>query len=164
MHKLFLVSVLALAPVAASASIQSHAGGFSPEKGLDANASASFEAQRAAIVEALGDGKTYSEISAEDRNRVTAALDRMSGLLQGVQNVDQLSENNRVEVFNEQETVNTVLTQAREDSRLVCSREKKVGSNRTTSSCMTVAERRRAREDTEQQLNNFNRVLLPASN
>ena len=164
MYKLLLVSLIALVPLAARATIQSHAGGFSPEKGLDASASSSFEAQRTAILEALGDGKTYSEISPDDRRRVTASLDRMSGLLQGVQNVDQLSETNRVAVFNEQETVNTVLTQAREDSRLVCSREKKVGSNRATNSCMTVAERRRAREETELQLSKMRRVQMPAGN
>lgn len=159
MFKMLLVSLLALAPLAASAHIQSQAGGFSPEKGLDANASTSFEAQRTAILEALGDGKTYAEIAPEDRRRVVASLDRMSGLLQGVQNVDQLSQENRVAVFNEQETINTVLTKAHADSRLVCTREKKVGSHRTTNMCKTVAERRRDMEESQNALRRNMRVV-----
>lgn len=161
MYKLLMLSVLALAPLAANANIASD-GAFSPEKGLDL--SGSFEAQRDAIIKALGDGKTYAEISPDDRQRVTSSLNRITGLLDGAQSVDQLTEATRVEVFNEQEQVNTVLTQAREDSRLVCTREKKVGSHRTTNNCMTVAERRRAREDTEKQLSSMRRVQMPASN
>ena len=162
MHKLLLLSLLALVPLAAKANIQSDGSAFSPEKGLDL--SSSFEAQRDAIVTALGDGKTYAEISPDDRQRVTSSLSRISSLLGDARSVNQLPETTRVEVFNEQELVNGVLTQAREDSRLVCTREKKVGSHRVTNNCMTVAERRRAREETEQQLSKMRRMQMPAAN
>ena len=42
--------------------------------------------------------------------------------------------------------------QAREDSRLVCTREKQIGSLRSVSKCATVAERRRAREASQQEM------------
>ena len=156
MYKLLMLSVLALAPLAANANIQSQGDTFSPEKGLDL--SSSFAAQRDAIVTALGDGKTYAEISANDRQRVTASLNRISGLLGDAQSVDQLPQATKVEVFNEQELINTVLTQAREDSRLVCTREKKVGSHRTTNTCKTVAERRRDQEESQNALRRNMRV------
>ena len=156
MYKLLVLSILALAPLAASAHIPSDGSTFSPEKGLDL--SGSFEAQREAIVAALGDGKTYAEISAADRQKVTASLNRISSLLDGVQSVSQLPETTKVEVFNEQEQVNTLLTQAREDSRLVCTREKKVGSHRTTNTCKTVAERRRDQEESQNALRRNMRV------
>jgi hypothetical protein len=162
MYKLLMLSVLALAPLAANANVPSDGSTFSPEKGLDL--SGSFEAQRNAIVSALGDGKTYSEISPNDRQRVTASLDRISSLLGGAGGVGQLPEATKVEVFNEQELVNTVLTQAREDSRLVCTREKKVGSHRTTNNCMTVAERRRAREQSQDALLNNSGYKMPLAN
>ena len=117
MNKLVLLIALVLSPTFAVAKIASQGSAFSPEKGLDV--SQSFEAQRNAIIKALGDGKTYSEISPDDRQRVTTSLDRIAGLLGGVQDVDQLAVEARVEVFNEQELVNTLLTHAREDSRQV---------------------------------------------
>ncbi|KAF1702002.1 hypothetical protein CSC66_12190 [Pseudoxanthomonas kaohsiungensis] len=120
--------------------------------------SGSFEAQRDAIITALADGKTYAEISVQDRQKVTGSLNRISGLLGDAQSVDQLPQATKVEVFNEQELINTVLTQAREDSRLVCTREKKVGSHRTTNTCKTVAERRRDQEESQNALRRNMRV------
>ncbi|WP_028917914.1 hypothetical protein [Pseudoxanthomonas sp. J35] len=162
MYKLLILSVLALAPVAAGATINASGESFSPEKGLDL--ARSFDAQRTAILQALADGETYSEIGAEERRQVRASLDRIDALLNGVQDVNQLSERDKVEVFNEQERINTLLTRAREDSRLVCVREKKVGSHRATNNCQTVAERRRAHEQTQNALMNNRGVRLPMAN
>ncbi len=142
MYKLVLMSLLVLAPTGAS--IGSNGNAFSPEKGLDL--SHSFEAQREAIIKALGDGETYSEIAAEDMQIVKESLNRISSLLDGAQSVDQLPETTKVRVFNDQERINTLLSRAHADSRVVCKREKPTGSNRPTNTCMTVAERRRARE------------------
>lgn len=153
MYKLLVLSILAIAPAAALANIPSDGGTFSPEKGLDL--SKTFEAQHTAIITALGDGKTYAEISSDSRQRVIASLDRISGLLGDAQNVNQLPESTKVEVFNEQEKVNTLLTQAHDDSRLVCRREKTTGSNRPTNVCSTVAERRRIREETQAAMKNW---------
>lgn len=146
MHKLLLLSLLAFSPLAANASMGSSSSrdAFAPDKGLDMTRS--FEEQRQGIIKALDDGKTYREISTQDKQAVRASLDHISYLLRDGQSVERLSETTKVEVFNEQEKINTLLTQARADSRLICRREKVVGSNRPISHCMTVAERRRARE------------------
>jgi hypothetical protein len=111
-----------------------------------------FARQRAEIEKDLNDGKTYSEISAADRATVKEALDKLSGWLDGVQSVDALNESTRVAVFNAQEEINTILTEARADSRLVCERSKPTGSNRYVNTCQTVAERERRREDDKQRL------------
>lgn len=162
MYKLVLLSVLALAPLAAGATIRAGGETFSPEKGLDLNRA--FEVQREAIIKALADGETYSEIAARDRQRVRESLDRISGLLGDAQSVDQLPEVAKVEIFNQQELVNTLLTRAREDSRLVCTREKKVGSHRATNNCKTVAERRRDHDQTQNALMNNRGSRLPQAN
>jgi hypothetical protein len=99
--------------------------------------------QLAEIRSQLGDGKTYSEISAEDRSKVQVALARMELVLNGKSGVDELNGDQKVAVFNDQELVNSLLTKARDDSRMVCRREKQVGSNMPTNQCQTVAERRR---------------------
>lgn len=137
-----LVLLLALPMAQAREAGVSADGGLSPEARLDLGRS--FEAQRQAILKALADGKTYSEISPQDRAGVQASLDRISGLLDGVQSVEQLHDEEKVRVFNEQEKINTMLTKAHRDSRVICVREKPTGSNRPVRRCATVAERERA--------------------
>lgn len=98
------------------------------------------------IEKQLGDGETYAELSGPDRTRVRETLARLRGAGEQYAEGVVMPESVRTQVFNDQEVVNTVLTQAREDSRLICRREKAIGSNRTTTQCSTVAERARQRE------------------
>jgi hypothetical protein len=55
-------------------------------------------------------------------------------------------------VFNDQALINAILTQAGEDSRLVCTRERPVGSRRPITHCVTVAEKRRHREEVQNEM------------
>ena len=116
-----------------------------------------YAEQRLRIMNDLQGGEVYSEISAENRMRVVDALGRIDALL-GKGGHASLPDKDKIEVFNDQELVNTVLSKAREDSRLVCTREKKVGSHRTTNSCKTVAERRRDMEESQNSLRRNMRV------
>jgi hypothetical protein len=111
-----------------------------------------FMAQRDTILKELGDGKTYSEIDSADREKVKAALARIATVLDQSDGVDQLKEQQKVEVFNDQELVNSILTKAGEDSRLVCKRVRKTGSHMTSNQCMTVAARNRAMEHAQEEL------------
>ena len=76
-----------------------------------------FAAQRAKIEADLADGKTYAEISREDREKVRASLDRIDDALQGAESIDGLSEEAKALVYTEQDQVNTILTAAEADSR-----------------------------------------------
>lgn len=108
--------------------------------------------QRITLEKEMKPGERFAEINANDRAQVFATLDRMQALLAG-RSVSQLNETEKVQLLNDQELVNALLTKARVDSRMQCKREKKVGSHRVTSTCRTVAEWRRAsqqsREDME---------------
>ncbi|KAF1726126.1 hypothetical protein [Pseudoxanthomonas japonensis] len=151
MRKLVLVSIMLLViPVAHGA--MSAAAGSSADKPQRLNVSVPFEQQREQILTQMGDGETYSEISQQDRQDVRDALNRIGDSLLRTGGVDQLSASDKVKVFNDQELVNTILTRAHEDSRQVCTREKKVGSHRATTQCYTVAERRRMREDSQNEM------------
>lgn len=128
---------------------------------VDAN---DFAAQRASIEKDLADGKTYAEISAADRGKVRASLDQMTALLEGGRTPESLTADQKVELYNQQETVNTILTQARADSRVVCDRRAATGSHRKTSTCATVAERERRRNQDQQTLHRNQRAPLPVRN
>ena len=159
MRKLFLVSVMLLASIPAAHATISAASGKSTDKEF-LNVSSPFEQQREKILIDLSDSETYAEISEKDRAEVRNALTRISDALrQAGGSVDQLSADSKTKVFNDQELINTILTSAREDSRMVCTREKKVGSHRTTSICKTVAERRRDMEESQGALRRNMRVV-----
>ena len=117
---------------------------------LPLQASIPFQVQQQKVRADL-QGDVYSEISLADRGRVMEALERMSQVI-GNGAADTLPAEKQVAVFNDQELVNGILTKAREDSRLVCRREKTVGSNMPTTHCLTVAERSRMRRESEQNL------------
>ncbi|MGV6490799.1 hypothetical protein ACTUVK_002829 [Stenotrophomonas rhizophila] len=113
-------------------------------------------------VKAALNSESYSEISPEDKGRVHQALGRIEQKMEGHTLSSELSPVDRTAVFNDQELVNTVMSKAKEDSRLICRRERATGSNMSQSVCTTVAQRRRATENgrsllnEHQQFNNLN--------
>lgn len=123
-----------------------------------------FAMQRQKIVTALDDGKSYSEITQADREKVLAALARIGTALQHAGGVEDLSKDQRVAVFNDQELVNAILTRSGEDSRLVCKRTMATGSHRTTTQCMTVAEANRLRERSQEEFRHLPKEALRGSN
>jgi hypothetical protein len=144
MHRIVLFVLFSLTASTAFAATKTSAAA------LDVNAS--FSQQKQQIERELGDGKTYAEISSKDRATVREALNRIASKLDMAGGVESLTGQQKADVFNDQERVNTILTRASEDSRLVCRREKKVGSHRPITECLTVAERHRAYENAQKTL------------
>lgn len=103
---------------------------------------AAFLESKATIEKELRSGDLYREIEDADKDQVLSALDRMAATLDGVTRFDQLTPEQRLQVFNDQELVNTLLTAARDESRLVCQRRGTVGTRFKTTHCETVKERR----------------------
>lgn len=108
-----------------------------------------FSEQAKAIRSELTSGDKYREISPEDRSRLVSLLDSMGSRIEEVGGADRLSPDTAADVLEEQKQVNTILARAADDSRVVCRREKRVGTNRATNICQTVAQRRRLRENTQ---------------
>ena len=138
------LGIAALQPAAATSKLQES----------DLQETAAFEEQRATIERELADGETYSEISSQERADVRAALERIGSSLEDAGSVASMPDRSKAQLFNDQELVNNILTEAGEDSRMVCERRTKTGSNRKITVCQTVAERRRARERAQDTMNN----------
>jgi hypothetical protein len=111
-----------------------------------------FAEQRTAVEGEMKDGGRFAEISDEDRAAVAQAFDRMQAVLAGKQSMDDLRQDDRVALINDQELVNALLTKAKIDSRMVCKRERRVGSHRLTSTCRTAAEWKRASEQSREDI------------
>src|SRR5690606_24124255 len=122
---------------------------------------AAFEAQRSQIERELTRGDQYAEIGQSDRRDVLDRLASIGRMLEGVTSLDQLKANEKVELFNYQEEINTILTKSAEDSRLVCKRYTKTGSHRPETRCRTVAQLRVEREDSQNTMRDVMRAKLP---
>ena len=111
-----------------------------------------FADQRAAVEAEMVAGGRFAEISDKARADVAAAFDRMQAVLEGKATMDDLRQDDRVALINDQELINALLTQAKIDSRMVCKRERRVGSHRLTSTCRTAAEWKRASEQSREDI------------
>ena len=125
----------------------------------DLNLQARPFAQQAEQIRAdLVDNKAYAEISADNRSKVLDLLVRMESMLEASPSVDAMSNQSKADPLNAQEEINTILTGARADSRLICTREVTTGSHRKQQRCMTVAERNRQREQDKEDLTRFQQM------
>src|SRR3970040_319822 len=110
MYSKLLIITLILAPALG------HAG--QGKQKLDLTA-ASYAEQKAEVEAALADGGTYAEIDPMKRQEVAGALDRIAEILEATGDVEALTAEQKVKVFNDQELINTILTRAGEDSRII---------------------------------------------
>lgn len=112
------------------------------EKDLPMAASkAQFETLKSTLVTQL-DTEKYSELKPNDKQAVLNALDRIEWHYDSVATSDQLSGQDRVAMFNDQEIINTIITHAAADSRLICERNMTTGSHLVRVTCMTLAVRK----------------------
>lgn len=127
-----------------------HAAGQAPD------AIGDFRAYRDQVLTDLAQGERYSEIRPQDRATVTRTPQTMLAMVDNANgSVGQLNADEMVVFFNHQEAVRTILSGAEADSRMVCKRERRVGSQMLQSSCRTVAEARRQREESRNRLSDF---------
>lgn len=149
------VPTLLLGLVLAAAATTAHAS----SAGQDLNVqNQPLNAQAAKIRTELADGETYSEITPADRDTVLGLLQQMETQLEAAGGVEAMSEPQQVELFNAQEQINTILTGVRADSRVICRRTQVTGSHRRQVNCNTVAELRRQREQSQQELEHRRRM------
>lgn len=122
-----------------------------------------FPEQRDQIIADLDSGKIYNEIKPAERAKVLDALRRID-LVLDPERSNRVTEPDRLQAFNDQELVNEILTQAKDDSRLICRRERPVGSNRPQNICISVAQRREARENGVDTMRSIVPAQQPATN
>jgi hypothetical protein len=98
------------------------------------------------ISSAVKDSKEFSEISEGDKNIV------LETLMQVKSEVSVAAKFDPANLTDEQEKVNAILDRAEADSRLICVREKPLGSHMPIKICTTVAARKRNAEKADNSL------------
>ena len=92
----------------------------------------------------------YSRFSEADVAKMKRAQDNVFSVLSGVDSLDQLSLDQKTSLSNSLDVIKATLL-SDEDNRLICHRERKIGTNLVAKRCETVAERNaRAKEAQEQ--------------
>lgn len=111
-----------------------------------------FADTRAAIIREVDRGDLYREMTDAQRKSLFAELDQIAALMGASSSPSQ---GDQAVLQRLQNSVNALLAQVAEDSKLVCRRERGLGSNIPTRVCQTVAARRRqeaaAREEISRQ-------------
>ncbi len=115
----------------------------------------SQQAEIRAGVEA-GSGR-YEALSPDTRNQLLTRQAQMLSVLEGKQSTDELSQDQKMEVFNTLEWIEATVNND-DDERLVCERRQILGSTRRERVCKTVAQMRAEREAARKQMDHSDRV------
>jgi hypothetical protein len=97
-----------------------------------------------------GEGR-YADLPARKRDELVRRQDALLKMLDGKESTDDLPERSRIEAFNTLEWIEAVVNKE-DDERMVCIRERTIGSNRLTRTCRTAAQWAEARERAREQM------------
>lgn len=98
-----------------------------------------------------GEGR-YAALSLSQRSDLLAKQASLMAMIEGKVSTDDLSEAERIKAFNTLEWISATINQEQDD-RMVCRRERTIGSNRVTRVCRTVEEERLMKEEAQRRLN-----------
>jgi len=94
----------------------------------------------------------YKDMKEGTRQELFANQEVVRHLLEGKTYTTDLPEHEQIKVVNALESIQAIVNKA-EDERLICERHKPVGSHRTKTLCMTVAQRDAEQEAGRKQVN-----------
>ncbi|MDE2256660.1 MAG: hypothetical protein KGK05_02735 [Xanthomonadaceae bacterium] len=141
-------AVLALAPTAFASAAHAAPAAAKP---LVAQTLDSFKQDAARIRKDMLPGGKYGYISATDKSHVEARLTDMQNLLTAHANASDMTQTDKVALFNAQEQINGILDH-NDNDRLVCEHVMPVGSHIPVTICHTYAELMARRERTQHDL------------
>lgn len=108
----------------------------------------------------LAERGRYKDLPAATRVELLSRQAAMMRLLEGKTSASQLSADEQVQVFNTLEWMEVTINKEGEDERLICRREKTLGSTRTTRICRTAAQEREAKERARDELDGMRQVQI----
>lgn len=119
--------------------------------------------QQEQIRAGLEDG-SLGAFSAEDKALVLSKQNELKAVLSGVETIDELTDEDRIVVFNAQEQINGVLQRNLYDTP-ICRREHTVGTYRQKTVCLTPRQRTELAEYAQEAMRPFQRsTMRPPAN
>lgn len=107
-----------------------------------------FTAVAAAIRQQMAPGGRWEYTNGLEKEQINRDLNDMQSLFDKYGSVDQMDSASKMQLFNDQEAVNEILTK-RDSNHLVCTREAPLGSLIPKRTCRTYGEIERERSDSQ---------------
>jgi len=103
-------------------------------------------------------GGKYEFIKPDEKPKVDAALDQMTRLFEEHDTVEAMTQDQKVALFNAQETVNSILTLRNRD-RVICQNKPPLGSHIPQTSCHTYEQEVQAHQGAQKMMDDWGRPL-----
>lgn len=103
-------------------------------------------------------GGKYEFIKPDEKPQVEKALDDMTKLFDEHENVADMTQDQKVALFNAQETVNSILTLRNRD-RVICQNKPPLGSHIPQTSCHTYEQEVQAHQGAQKMMDDWGRPL-----
>jgi hypothetical protein len=126
------------------------------EKHINADTRDKFEAVAADVRNEMQSGGRYEYVTADERKTIDTKLTEISALFDKNGSVADMSQDTKVQLFNDQEIVNSILTH-RDRDRVICQNTAPIGSHIPVTTCHTYGQEVEAREGTKNQLDQWQR-------
>ncbi|MET0229694.1 MAG: hypothetical protein ABW186_02035 [Rhodanobacteraceae bacterium] len=127
------------------------------ENSVKADTKEAFDQLADTVRSGMGDGGKYEYVKPQEKVTIEKKLNEMDSIFDaGGGSVATMKEEQKIALFNAQETVNSILT-LRDRDRVICKKEAPVGSHIPVTSCHSYAQEVEAREGTKKQLEEWGR-------
>lgn len=127
------------------------------EASFNADTRDSFMSVSAAVREQIKPGGRYEYVNDKERFTIGQKLDDMNALFASHESVAAMSQQDKIQLYNDQETINSILTK-RDGERVICKKEAPIGSHIPVTTCHTYAQEQVAHKANAQQVDQWGRM------
>jgi hypothetical protein len=149
------LSLAALHPVAAKEHYN--------EPGVKADTKEAFASIAEGVRKEMEDGGRFEYVKPDERKTVESKLVEMDQLFEKKSSVTDMTQDEKVALFNAQETVNAILTR-RDRDRVICKNQAPIGSHIPVTTCHTYGQEVEGREGTKKIMNEWQRAPCVGDN
>lgn len=152
MKRFALFLLLALAAASSIAAKENY-----NEPSVKADTKEAFAEVATSVRKGMEDGGRFEYLKPKERAQVEQGLDQMTALFDKYGTVQAMDEKGKIELFNAQESVNSVLT-LRDRDRVICKKEAPIGSHIPIVQCHTYGQAEDAKRGTATQMDEWKRA------
>ena len=124
------------------------------EKQVNADTKEAFVDISQNVRRQMDPGGKYEFVPADERARIDKSFAAMTALFDQYGTVSAMNQDAKVQLFNNQEVVNSILTK-RDRDRVICTNKAPIGSHIRQTTCHTYAQEVQAHQETQKQMSDW---------